>query len=101
METERKPVNVNSFMKFKNKSVKNRLSIKRVHVKSIKRKANYQFKVEIKTAENCLSQMDVGQELGLFPRKRTVAAEINDTIYVAQPLDGELTFRKITVGDIQ
>jgi hypothetical protein len=60
-----------------------------------------QFKVEIKTAENCLSQMDVGQELGLFPRKRTVAAEINDTIYVAQPLDGELTFRKITVGDIQ
>lgn len=59
------------------------------------------FKIETKTAINRLSQMDVCQELGLFPHQGNVTAEIGDSIYVAQYLDGELTFRKLTVGDIQ
>jgi len=61
-----------------------------------------QFKVETKSAENRLSQIDICQELGLFPHKGNVTAGINDSIYVAQYLDGELIFRRITVcGDIQ
>lgn len=60
-----------------------------------------QFKVETKNAINRLSQMDVCQELGLFPHQGNVTAGIGDTIYVAQYLDGELTFRKLTVEDIQ
>lgn len=61
-----------------------------------------QFKIETKSAINRLSQMDICQELGLFPHKGNVAAEIGDIIYVAQYLDGDLTFRRITVcEDIQ
>lgn len=59
------------------------------------------FRVESKTAKNCLSQMDICQELDLFPRKGTVAANIGDTIFVAQYWNGELTYRKVIVGDIQ
>lgn len=60
-----------------------------------------QFKVESKTAKNRLSQMDVCQELNLFPHKGAVTADIGDTIFVAQLLNGELLFRKISIGDIQ
>ena len=57
------------------------------------------FKVEIKTAKNRLSQLDVCQELGLFPHNGPVCADIGDTIYVAQFRNGELIYRKITIGE--
>ena len=59
------------------------------------------FKRESKTARNRLSQLDISQELGLFPHKGTVSAGIGDTIFVAQYWNGELLYRKIIVGDIQ
>ena len=59
------------------------------------------FKVESKTARNRLSQMDICQELDLFPHKGNVSASIGDTIFVAQYWNGELTYRKVIVGDIQ
>lgn len=59
------------------------------------------FKIESKTAKVRLNQLDICQELGLFPSKGTVAATIGDTIFVAQYKDGELIYRKIIVGDIQ
>ena len=59
------------------------------------------FKVESKTARNRLSQLDISQELGLFPHKGTVSASIGDIIFVAQYWNGELIYRKIIVGDIQ
>jgi len=60
------------------------------------------FKVESKTAVNRLSQIDVCQELDLFPHPGNVTATIGDEILVAQPKDGELIYRKlIIVGDIQ
>ena len=59
------------------------------------------FKVESKTATVRLSQLDICQELNLFPHKGTVAADVGDTIFVAQLLNGELTFKKISIGDIQ
>ena len=59
------------------------------------------FKVESKTAKVRLSQLDICQELDLFPHKGTVSASIGDTIFVAQYKDGELTYRKVIIGDIQ
>lgn len=59
------------------------------------------FKVESKTAKNRLSQMDVCQELGLFPNPGIVDAKIGDDILVAQYWDGILTYKKISIGDIQ
>ena len=59
------------------------------------------FKIESKTAKNRLSQMDVCQELGLFPSPGIVDAKIGDDILVAQYLDGMLTYKKISIGDIQ
>ena len=59
------------------------------------------FKVESKNARNRLSMMDICQELDLFPHKGTVSASIGDTIFVAQYWNGELTYRKVIVGDIQ
>ncbi|MBQ8018656.1 MAG: hypothetical protein IJ258_11260 [Methanobrevibacter sp.] len=60
------------------------------------------FKVESKTAVNRLSQIDICQELDLFPQRGNVSASIGDEIFVAQYKDGELTYRKIIiVGDIQ
>lgn len=59
------------------------------------------FKRESKTARNRLSQLDISQELELFPHKGTVSATIGDTIFVAQYKNGELTYRKVIVGDIQ
>ena len=58
------------------------------------------FRIEAKTAKNRLSQIDVCQELGLFPRGGAVNAAIGDEILVAQYLSGILTYRKITVGEI-
>jgi len=58
------------------------------------------FKVESKNARNRLSMIDICQELDLFPHQGTVAANIGDTIFVAQYCNGELTFRKVIVGDI-
>jgi hypothetical protein len=60
-----------------------------------------QFKIESKTAKNRLSQIDVCQELDLFPHPGNVSADIGDEIFVAQYMGGELTYRKIIVGDIQ
>ena len=61
-----------------------------------------EFKKECQSAKNRLSQMDICQELDLFPHKGNVDADIGDSILVAQYLDGELTYRKLTVqGDIQ
>lgn len=61
-----------------------------------------EFKKECQSAKNRLSQMDICQELDLFPHKGNVDATIGDSILVAQYLDGELTYRKLTVqGDIQ
>ena len=57
--------------------------------------------IESKTAINRLSHLDISQELGLFPHPGNVSANIGDTILVAQYWDGELIYRKITVGDIQ
>lgn len=68
---------------------------------SVEHLSELQFKVESKTAKNRLSHMDVCQELNLFPHKGTVAADVGDTIFVAQLLNGELTFKKISIGDIQ
>ncbi len=59
------------------------------------------FKVESKQATVRLSQMDICQELDIFPHPGNVAAHIGDTIFVAQKKNGELTFRKVIVGDIQ
>ena len=59
------------------------------------------FKAESKNARNRLSMMDICQELDLFPHKGTVSASIGDTIFVAQYWNGELTYRKVIVGDIQ
>lgn len=59
------------------------------------------FKVESKNTRNRLSMMDICQELDLFPHKGTVSASIGDTIFVAQYWNGELTYRKVIVGDIQ
>lgn len=59
------------------------------------------FKIEMKTAKNRLSQLDVSQVLGLFPNPGNVTASIGDDILVVQYCDGELIYRKITVGDIQ
>lgn len=59
------------------------------------------FKVESTNARNRLSHMDICQELDLFPHKGTVAANIGDIIFVAQYWNGELTYRKVIVGDIQ
>lgn len=60
-----------------------------------------QFKVESKMAKNRLSQIDICQELDLFPNPGNVSADIGDEILVAQYMNGELTYRKIIVGDIQ
>lgn len=58
------------------------------------------FKVESKTATVRLSQLDICQELNLFPHKGTVSANIGDTIFVAQYKNGKLTYRKVIIGDI-
>lgn len=61
-----------------------------------------EFKEECSSAKNRLSQMDICQELDLFPHKGNVDADIGDSILVAQYMDGELTYRKLTVtGDTQ
>ena len=70
-------------------------SLKVTHISQIK------FKVESKTAKNRLSQIDICQELDLFPNPGNVSANIGDEILVAQYKNGELTYRKIIVGDIQ
>ena len=79
----------------------------------VKTKRNYDLKVEFmslaefknrcKSAKNRLSQMDICQELDLFPQKGNVEAYIGDSILVAQYFDGELTYREVTVkeGDTQ
>lgn len=61
------------------------------------------FKVESKTAKVRLSQMDVCQELDIFPNSGNVNAHIGDEILVAQYKKGKLTYRKVivVVGDIQ
>lgn len=59
------------------------------------------FKDESKTAKVRLSQLDICQELDFVPHKGTVSASIGDTIFVAQYKNGELTYRKVIVGDIQ
>lgn len=61
------------------------------------------FKVESKTAKVRLSQMDVCQELDIFPNGGNVAASIGDDILVAQYKKGKLTFRRVRIveGDIQ
>lgn len=56
-----------------------------------------EFKKECSDAVNRLSKMDICQELDLFPQKGDVPAEIGDSILVAQYLDGELIFRKLTI----
>ena len=61
-----------------------------------------EFKKECSSAKNRLSQMDICQELDLFPQKGNVSADIGDSLLVAQYFDGELTFRKLTVkGDTE
>ena len=59
------------------------------------------FRVEMKTAKNRLSQLDISQELGLLPNPGNVNANIGDEILVAQYQDRNITYRKIIVGDIQ
>ena len=58
-----------------------------------------ELKKECQSAKNRLSQMDICQELDLFPQKGNVAADIGDSILVAQYFDGDLIFRKLTIGD--
>ena len=61
-----------------------------------------EFKKECSSAKNRLSQMDICQELDLFPQRGTVAADIGDSLLVAQYFDGDLKFRKLTViGDTE
>ena len=55
------------------------------------------FKVEIKSAKNRLSQLDVSQQLVLFSPSGIIDATFGDDIYVAQYFDGELIFRKLTI----
>lgn len=61
------------------------------------------FKIESKTAKVRLSQLDVCQELDIFPNGGNVNASIGDEILVAQYKKGKLTFRKVGIveGDIQ
>ena len=57
------------------------------------------FKIESKTARNRLSQLDISQEVDLFPQPGSVSASVGDIILVVQYCGGELTYRKVTVGD--
>lgn len=55
------------------------------------------FLEETENAENRLNNMEICQELGLFPNKGNITATIGDTIYVAQFFYGELHFRKVSI----
>ena len=63
------------------------------------------FLKETQDAENRLNNMEICQELDLFPNKGNISATIGDVIYVAQFFYGELHFRKVsikpTMEDIQ
>ena len=50
--------------------------------------------------DNCvikLSDMEICQELGVFPNKGRIAANIGDDIFVAQFFSGELKFRRVSI----
>lgn len=55
------------------------------------------FLKETEDAENRLNNMEICQELDLFPNKGNIAATIGDIIYVAQFFYGELHFRKVLI----
>lgn len=55
------------------------------------------FLEETEDAENKLNNMEICQELNLFPNKGNISATIGDTIYVAQFFYGELHFRKVLI----
>lgn len=55
------------------------------------------FLKEIHDAENRLNNMEICQELNLFPNKGNISATIGDVIYVAQFFYGELHFRKVLI----
>ena len=55
------------------------------------------FLEETENAENRLNNMEICQELGLFPNKGNITATMGDTIYVAQFFYGELHFRKVSI----
>ena len=59
------------------------------------------FKVESKQATVRLSHVDICQEIGIAPHSGNVSAQIGDTIFVAQTKKGQLTYRKIIIGEIQ
>ena len=55
------------------------------------------FLEETKDAVNRLNNMEICQELNLFPNKGNITATMGDVIYVAQFFYGELHFRKVSI----
>lgn len=64
---------------------------------SVKPMSKTQFLEETEDAENRLNNMEICQELNLFPNKGNISATIGDDIYVAQFKYGELHFKKVSI----
>lgn len=72
---------------------------------SVEQISKSQFLEETEGAKNRLNNLEICQELDLFPNKGNIAATIGDIIYVAQFFGGKLLCRKVsikqTMEDIQ